>query len=173
MSSMRAEVSQITPNQARQGEAATTRARPIASRGATTTDVLPPSRTQQYFSSNLNWHLYARLVQAVRKLRDRGQGFYEDRPIFFKDDHIVVRIGTGSLVVKGAKPGGFHGAYLDHCYSIEQQILTERVVFEKFLGKTVEEAVPNILVHLVNGTLSVGAPVQAASSRGGKSFRKL
>lgn len=170
---MRAEAGRVTPSQILQGDAVATRAQPIVSRGVTTTDVLPPSRTQQYFSSNLNWHLYARLVQAIRKLRDRGQGLYEDRPIFFKNDHVVVRIGTGSLVVKGAKPGGFHGAYLDHCYSIEQQVLTERVVFEKFLGKTVEEAVPNILVHLVNGTLSVGAPVQAAGGRGGKSFRKL
>jgi hypothetical protein len=46
-------------------------------------------------------------------------------------------------------------------------------VFEKFLGKTVEEAVPNILVHLVNGTLSVGAPVQAASGRSSRSFKKF
>jgi hypothetical protein len=135
---------------------------------------LPRSRTQQYFSNNLNGHRYARLVQAIRRLRDRGQGICEDRPIFFRDDHAVVKIGTGSLVVKGAKPGGFHGAYLDHCDSIEQQILTERVVFEKFLGKTVEEAVPNILVHLVNGTLSVASPAQASASRGAsKSFKKL
>lgn len=164
MSMMRADTGQVTRR-----EAATVRARPAVSRGTVPADMLPPSRTQQYFSSNPNWHLYARLVQSIRKLRDRGQGFYEDRPIFFRDDHVVVRIGTGSLVVKGAKPGGFHGAYVDQCYSIEQQILTERVVFEKFLGKTVEEAVPNILVHLVNGTLSVGSPAQAV----GKSARSL
>ncbi len=169
MSTMRAESGRVT-----QREVVTARARPMPMRSGSPEAPLPPSRTQQYFSNNPNWHLYARLVQAVRRLRDRGQGFYEDRPIFFRDDHVVVKIGTGSLVVKGAKPGGFHGAYLDHCYSIEQQILTERVVFEKFLGKTVEEAVPNILVHLVNGTLSVASPAQASASRGtSKSFKKL
>jgi hypothetical protein len=169
MSTMRAESGRITTR-----DVVTTRARPVPMHDGTTDAPLPPSRTQQYFSSNPNWHLYARLVQAIRRLRDRGQGFYEDRPIFFRDDHVVVKIGTGSLVVKDAKSGGFHGAYLDHCYSIEQQILTERVVFEKFLGKTVEEAVPNILVHLVNGTLSVASPAQAGGGRGAsKPFKKL
>jgi hypothetical protein len=34
--------------------------------------------------------------------------------------------------------------------------------------------VPNILVHLVNGTLSVASPAQASASRGtSKSFKKL
>lgn len=168
MSTIRAETAALTRR-----DAVTARAHPISSRKNTVDGVLPPSRTQLYFSSNPNWHLYARLVQAVRRLRDRGQGFYEDRPIFFRDDHVVVKIGTGSLVVKEAKPSGYHGAYLDHCYSIEQQILTERVVFEKFLGKTVEEAVPNILVHLVNGTLSVGSPAQAGGARSTRSFKKL
>ncbi len=168
MATIRAEANDVT-----RGDAAPTRARSMPFRQATVDVVLPPSRTQQYFSSNPNWHLYAKLVQAVRKLRDRGQGFYEDRPIFFRDDHVVVKIGTGSLVVKGAKPGGYHGAYLDHCYSIEQQILTERVVFEKFLGKTVDEAVPNILVHLVNGTLSVGSPAQTGGGRSARSLKKL
>lgn len=168
MSTIRADAADVT-----RGDAVTTRARSMPFRQATSDVALPPSRTQQYFSSNPNWHLYAKLVQAVRKLRDRGQGFYEDRPIFFRDDHVVVKIGTGSLVVKGAKPGGYHGAYLDHCYSIEQQILTERVVFEKFLGKTVDEAVPNILVHLVNGTLSVGSPAQTGGGRNARSLKKL
>lgn len=169
MSAIHAEDARVTAR-----DAMPAHARHVPTPSLDADEPLPPSRTQQYFLNNPNWHLYARLVQAIRRLRDRGQGFYEDRPIFFRDDHIVVRIGTGSLVIKGALPGGFHGAYLDHCYSIEQQILTERVVFEKFLGKTVDEAVPNILVHLVNGTLSVASPAQAGGTRGAsRSFRKL